>query len=106
MINISNDNIIYGEEDFYLSGRSSKDESNVSYCGIKGNSVLSEILNMCASVVGAGCFTFPWIISNLDILNDVGISLLVTLCIYYSIDLLRIFVVDTKYFSYSLMNRG
>ena len=103
MINISNDNIIYGEEDINLSGRSSKDEPNVSYCGIKGNSVLSGILNICASAVGAGCFTFPWIISNLGILNAVGIYLLVTLCIYYSLDLLRSFVVDTKYFSYSLM---
>ena len=36
LINISNDNIIYGEEEFNLnSSRSSLDESNKSYCGIK-----------------------------------------------------------------------
>ena len=101
---LSNENIIYGEEDFNInSDRSSRNEANVSYCGIKGNSELSGILNICASTVGAGCFTFPWIISTLGILNATFIYLLVTICIYYSIDLLRSFVVDTKYFSFSYM---
>ena len=104
LINISNDNIIYGEEDFNLnSSRSSLEESNKSYCGIKGNGILSGILNICASSVGAGCFTFPWIIYSLGILNSTIIYLITTISIYYSIDLLRSFVVDTKYFSFSLM---
>lgn len=104
LINISNDNIIYGEEEFNInSSRSSSEESNKSYCGIKGNSILSGILNICASSVGAGCFTFPWIISTLGILNSTIIYLIITISIYYSLDLLRSFVVDTKYFSFSLM---
>lgn len=106
IINDSNDNIIYGEEDINLNSSSSKEESNISYCGIKGNSELSGILNICASAVGAGCFTFPWIISTLGILNASFIYFLVTLCIYYSLDLLRSFVVDTKYFSFSLMTEA
>ena len=104
LIDISNDNIIYGEEEFNLnSSRSTLDESNKSYCGIKGNSILSGILNICASSVGAGCFTFPWIIYTLGIFNSIIIYLITTLSIYYSLDLLRSFVVDTKYFSFSLM---
>ena len=99
-----NDNIIYEEEDINSSRtHSSLSQSNKSYCGIKANSVLSGILNICASAVGAGCFTFPWIIANLGIINSTFIFIIVTLCIYYSFDLLRSFVVDTKYFSFSLM---
>ena len=104
-VNISNDNIIYGEEECSINNNlhTSLSDSNISYCGIKSNSILSGILNICASAVGAGCFTFPWIISNLGILNNTFIFLVVSLCIYYSLDLLRSFVVDTKYFSFSLM---
>lgn len=103
-INISNDNIIYGEEECSINNlHTSISDSNISYCGIKSNSILSGILNICASAVGGGCFTFPWIISNIGILNSTFIFLVVSLCIYYSLDLLRSFVVDTKYFSFSLM---
>ena len=104
-VNLSNDNIIYAEEDCSINNNneSSMSESNISYCGIKSNSILSGILNICASAVGAGCFTFPWIISNIGILNTTLIFIVVSCCIYYSLDLLRSFVVDTKYFSFSLM---
>ena len=104
-VNLSNDNIIYGEEECSINNNlhTSMSDSNISYCGIKSNSILSAILNICASAVGGGCFTFPWIISNIGILNSTFIFLVVSLCIYYSLDLLRSFVVDTKYFSFSLM---
>lgn len=102
ILNISN--MIYNTEDYNVNNyRTSLNDSNTSYCGIKGNSIFSGIVNICASAVGAGCFTFPWIISHLGIFQCIFIFLLVTLSIYYTLDLLRSFVVDTKYFSFSLM---
>lgn len=105
LMNASNDNLIYGEEECNGNAQNSfGDDSNIpSYCGIKGNSIESAILNICASAVGSGCFTFPWIISTLGVFNSIFIFCVVTVCIYYSLDLLRSFVVDTKNFSFSLM---
>ena len=103
-VSITNDMITYGAEDININrSNTSSSESDISYCGIKGNSVLSGILNICSSAIGAGCLTFPYIISNLGILYSSIIFIVVVSCIYFSIDLLRRFVVDTKYFSYSLM---
>jgi amino acid permease len=73
----------------------------VSYFGIRANSILSGVLNISASTIGAGCFTFPWIISTLGLFNSIFIFSVVSGCIYYSLDLLRSFVVDTKNFSFS-----
>ena len=98
---------IYRTEDFNINNsHSSNSESKITYFGIKGNSILSGVLNISASAIGAGCFTFPWIISSLGIFFSFFIFTIVTLCIYYSLDLLRHFVVDTKNFSFSLMTEN
>ena len=99
---ISTEQIDYQTEDYNVNNsRSSNPDSNVSYCGIKANSILSGVLNISASTIGAGCFTFPWIISTLGFFNSIFIFSVVSGCIYYSLDLLRSFVVDTKNFSFS-----
>ena len=99
---ISTEQIDYQTEDYNVNNsRSSNPDSNVSYCGIKANSILSGVLNISASTIGAGCFTFPWIISTLGLFNSIFIFSVVSGCIYYSLDLLRSFVVDTKNFSFS-----
>jgi amino acid permease len=100
----SNPNIVYATEDLHLNkSKSSQSDSTVSYCGIQSNSNLSGILNICASAIGVGCLTFPNIIANLGIINSIIIHIIVAISIYYSLELLRSFVVDTKYFSYSSM---
>ena len=101
-MNLTNDNIIYEVEDLKLHNSVSSN-SNISYCGIKGNSVLSAILNLCSAAIGAGVLTFPYIIATLGIFKTILIFLIVAGCIYHTLDLLRSFVVDTKYYSYSLM---
>ena len=99
---ISTEQIDYQTEDYNVNNtRTSNSDSNVSYCGIKANSILSGVLNISASTIGAGCFTFPWIISTLGLFNSIFIFSVVSGCIYYSLDLLRSFVVDTKNFSFS-----
>jgi amino acid permease len=99
---ISTEQIDYQTEDYNVNNsRSSNPDSNVSYFGIRANSILSGVLNISASTIGAGCFTFPWIISTLGLFNSIFIFSVVSGCIYYSLDLLRSFVVDTKNFSFS-----
>ena len=97
---LSNDNIVYATEEH---NKSTDSISAISYCGIKANSPFSAIMNICATAIGAGCLTFPCIISELGIFYSTFIFALVTVPQYFSLDLLRSFVVDTKYFSFSLM---
>ena len=97
----SNDNIIFQKEDSSLE--TDKNDKNNSYCGMQGNSELSCILNIAVSSIGGGCFSFPYIVYEGGIMVSLFIFIFVTFCIYYSVDLLRSFVVDTKYFSFSLM---
>jgi amino acid permease len=101
---ISNGDIVYEEEDYNTtSSRAFNNKLHISYCGIRGDSKLSAILNICASCVGSGCLTFPYMLDNSSIIFSIILFSIVTLCIYFSSDLLRSFVVDTKYFSFSLM---
>ena len=97
----SNDNIIFNDGESSLEF--DKKKNNRVFCGIKGDSELSCILNIIVSAIGGGCFHFPFIIYEGGILISFIIFIFVTFCIYYTIDLLRSFVVDTKYFSYALM---
>ena len=82
--NISTENITYRVEEVKVNkSNTSSSESDVSYCGIKGNSVLSGILNICSAAIGAGCLTFPYIISNLGIIYSSISFIFVVLCIYF-----------------------
>ena len=69
-INNSNDNIVYTTEDLNInSSKTSASESTISYCGIKSNSNLSAILNICSSSIGVGCLAFRYIFANVGIIN-------------------------------------
>ena len=82
----SHENIVYQTEDYNVNNsRSSNNELTISYFGIKGNSILGGILNISASTIGAGCLSFPWIISSLGLLNSMFLFSIVTRCIYFSI---------------------
>ena len=100
--NSSNDNIIFQEDTLDLDSRN-RPLLHKAYCGIRGDSDLSGILNVTVSAIGGGCFSFPYMVYQGGILVVIFIFIFVTLCVYYSIDLLRSFVVDTKYFSFALM---
>ena len=100
----SNDNIIFESEVTSVDlGLKSKYSMKKAYCGIRGDSEISGILNITVSAIGGGCFNLPYIMYDGGILVSLVIFLFVTICIAYSIDLLRSFVVDTKYFSFALM---
>lgn len=100
----SNDNIIFENDVSSIDlGMKSKYGVKKVYCGIRGDSELSGILNIVVSAIGGGCFSLPHIMYDGGIIVSLIIFFLVTVCIAYSIDLLRSFVVDTKYFSFALM---
>ena len=96
----SNDNIIFQDE-----SRTDQIDKKMkkAYCGIRGDSEKSCILNVVVSAIGGGCFSFPFIMYEGGILVSLFIFFFVTFSVYYSVDLLRSFVVDTKYFSFTLM---
>lgn len=97
----SNDNIIFEHNNNSLeSNKQSKDRV---FCGIHSSGQLSCILNVAVSAIGGGCFNFPYIMYEGGILVSFLIFFFVSLSVYYSIDLLRSFVVDSKNFSFALM---
>lgn len=100
--NNSNDNIIFQEDSLYINSKN-RTKLHKVYCGIRGDSNLSGILNVTVSAIGGGCFSFPYMMYEGGILVVIFIFIFVTSCAYYTIDLLRSFVVDTKYFSFALM---
>ena len=97
----TNDNIIFQEDSLDLGKRNNN--LHKAYCGIKGDSDLSCILNITVSAIGDGCFCFPYMMYEGGIVVIIIIFIFVTGCSYYTLDLLRSFVVDTKFFSFALM---
>ena len=61
------------------------------------------INNLLASALGGGSFVFPYILYQVGIITSLLIYILVSISVYYSLDLLRRFVVDSKYFSFSFI---
>ena len=97
----SNDNIIFQEDSVEIGKK--KNQLHKEYCGIRSDSDLCCILNLTVSAIGGGCFSFSYLIYEGGIIVNTFIFIFVTACVYFSIDLLRSFVVDTKYFSFALM---
>lgn len=101
---ISNDNIIYQTDDSIVDlSKTNQYILSTPYCGIQGDSELSVVLNIVASAIGGGCFNFAFILYQIGLPLFLLLFLFVTGSIYYSFDLLRSFVVDTKFFSLGLM---
>ena len=61
------------------------------------------INNLLASALGGGSFVFPYILYQVGIITSLLIYILVSISVYYSLDLLRRFVVDSNYFSFSFI---
>ena len=63
------------------------------------------IVNILASTLGGGAFLFPYLIYQVGIITSLIILAFVSLTVYYSLDLLRRFVVDSKLFSFSIITQ-
>ncbi len=89
-------------------GVSIKDEESETPNEIPNNTGLTLKLNelLCiadilSSALGIGAFTFPYILYEIGVINSLFIFIFVSICVYYSLDLLIRFVVDSNLFSYS-----
>ncbi len=91
----TNDNIIFQDD-----SSESKDRKTIN----KGvDNEFSCVLNIVVSAIGGGCFAMPFIVYQGGIIVSLLIFIFVTFSVFYSVDLLRSFVVDTKFFSFALM---
>ena len=89
-------------------GVSIKDEESETPNEIPNNTGLTLKLNeliciadILSSALGIGAFTFPYILYEIGVINSLFIFIFVSICVYYSLDLLIRFVVDSNLFSYS-----
>ena len=97
-------NILFKNDDDLMIKESQSDkEPRISFFGIFSDSKFSAIINLTTSAIGAGCLNFPIILISIGLPLTIIIFLFVSICEYYSVDLLRSFVVDTKFFSFALM---
>ena len=65
--------------------------------------VLTCISNLLASTLGAGAFVYPYIIYQIGIINFLFVFIFISITVYYSLDLLRRFVVDSELFSFGII---
>ncbi len=100
---ITIDNQPFYNEDLMTNDINSSVKTKVSYFGIVSDTKFSAIISISASAIGGGCLNFPSILEHIGLPLVIGIFIFVSLNIYFTIDLLRRFVVDTKYFSFALM---
>ena len=104
--NSSSENInLITDDDIMIKEDQSSEEGRISFFGIFSDSKFCSIINLIASATGAGCLNFPTILSHIGLPLTVTIYLFVSICIYYIVDLLRNFIVDTKFFSFAGMTK-
>ena len=96
-------NFFKTEEDLVIKENSRSENEVVSFLGISNDTQFSAIINLISSAVGGGCLNFPSILKVIGLPLTASIFLIVTVSVYYTIDLLRSFVVDTKFFSFGLI---
>ena len=59
------------------------------------------IANILSTAFGVGAFTFPYILYEIGVFTSFFIFIFLSACVYYTLDLLRRFIIDSKLFSYS-----
>lgn len=63
------------------------------------------IINLLASTLGAAALIYPYIIYQIGIISFLLVFIFVSITVYFSLDLLRRFVVDSKLFSFSIITQ-
>ena len=85
--------------------RNKNKRDNVFHLNCLNSNELICIINILASSLGTGVFFFPCIIYQIGVITSLIIFLFVSICVYYSLDLLRRFVVDSKIFSFGIITQ-
>jgi len=96
-------NFFKTEEDIVIKDNNRTELEVVSFFGISSDTQFSVIINLISSAIGGGCLNFPTILDAIGLPLTIIIFSFVTISVYYTIDLLRSFVVDTKNFSFGII---
>ena len=63
------------------------------------------IINILSSTLGGGALVFPYILYQVGLITSLILFIIVSISVYYSLDLLRRFVVNSKLFSFSIITQ-
>lgn len=63
------------------------------------------IINIIMGALGTGAFSYPSIVYTIGVFNSVICFIFISISIYFTLDLLRRFVVDTKLYSYGAITQ-
>ena len=83
-----------------IKPKENNNKKGCTFCSFNFNGWFS-IINLVAGALGGGVLSFPDILRNIGMVNGIICFIFVAISIYFSLDLLRRFVVDTKLFSYA-----
>ena len=83
-----------------IEPKKNNNKKECTFCSFNLNGWFS-IINLIGGALGGGVLSFPEILKNIGMVSGLICFILVSVSVYYSLDLLRRFVVDTKLFSYS-----
>ena len=66
-------------------------EKKLTFLRFKGDNEFYGVVNLLASAIGSGCVTFPSLLQTAGIITSFIIFIIVSISIYFSLDLLRNF---------------
>lgn len=78
-----------------------KKKSKNNFLRFKGDNEFYGVLNLMASTIGGGCVTFPSLLQTAGIITSLICFIIVSICVYFSLNLLRNFIISTNLFSLS-----
>ena len=76
-------------------------QKKLTFLRFKGDNEFYGVVNLLASAIGSGCVTFPSLLQTAGIVTSLIIFIIVSISIYFSLDLLRNFIISTNLFSLS-----
>lgn len=102
--NIESDNKIQSFNVTNHDKNTNNDKKCINYFCLNLNQFIF-IVNVLTTTIGVGVFEFPYILYEIGVFNSLFIFIFLSISVYYSLDLLRRFVVDSKLFSYSIITK-
>ena len=100
---VTNDNNSNTNDINYSNKKKSNNELKTlkSFLRFKGDNEFYGVINLLASAIGSGCVTFPSLLQTAGVITSLLIFTIVSISIYFSLDLLRNFIISTNLFSFA-----
>ena len=102
---INKSNLLDNEDEIGLNygnkKKSNPNKSKNNFLRFKGDNEFYGVLNLMASTIGGGFVTFPSLLQTAGIITSLICFIIVSICVYFSLNLLRNFIISTNLFSLS-----